>query len=40
MSSTIYSYSFKAALVVLVMMTDIDVRDLFFEDGQFKDSLA
>lgn len=34
-----YSYAFKAALITLCQMTQIDSKDLFFDDGQFKEEL-
>ncbi|CAK66243.1 unnamed protein product (macronuclear) [Paramecium tetraurelia] len=35
----LYSYAFRAGLLVLTQMTQIDPKDLFFEDGQFKEQL-
>ncbi|CAD8106902.1 unnamed protein product [Paramecium primaurelia] len=32
-----YSYAFKAALLTLCLMTQIDSKDFFFDDGQFKE---
>ncbi|CAD8152586.1 unnamed protein product [Paramecium octaurelia] len=35
----LYSYAFRAALVTLCLMTQIDPMDLFYQDGQFKQEL-